>query len=228
MPQRTRLRLAVFDCDGTLVDSLSGIVAAMEGAFRAHGHAVPSSDAVRRVVGLPLVDAIAALLPELERHGHAALSESYRESFRQVRGRAEHDEPLYPGAVAAIEALEAAADTVLGIATGKSRRGLTATMEKCGLGGRFVTMQTSDDGPGKPHPDMLHRAMTHVGTAPEDTVMIGDTTFDMLMARAAGTGAVGVAWGYHGVEELRAAGAHVVVDSFAEVPAVFDSLTRRD
>ncbi len=115
---------------------------------------------------------------------------------------------------------------LLGIATGKSRRGLMATLERHGLERRFVTMQTGDNGPGKPNPDMLIRAMDETGTEPDDTVMIGDTTFDVAMARAAGAVAIGVGWGYHDAEELRAAGAHHVIGAFEELPATMNALLR--
>ncbi len=105
------------------------------------------------------------------------------------------------------------------MATGKARRGLLAVLEQHGLETRFATLQTADVGPGKPHPAMLERAMAEVGVAPSDTVMIGDTSFDMLMARSAGASAIGVSWGYHPVAELEAAGAHSIVGHFNELPA---------
>jgi phosphoglycolate phosphatase len=208
--------LVVFDCDGTLVDSQHGIVACMAAAFAAEGHAAPAAAAVRRVIGLPLAECVARLGPGLDTACHARIVDGYREQFVILRQRADHDEPLFPGALAALDAI-AARGARLGIATGKGRRGLLAVLAQHGLAERFVTLQTGDIGPGKPHPAMLERAMEETGCTPAETVMIGDTVFDMQMARNAGVHAVGVGWGYHHPAELREAGAHLLVESFAEL-----------
>jgi phosphoglycolate phosphatase len=217
-----RLRLAVFDCDGTLVDSQHSIVACMQAAFRAEGLAPPPPAAVRRVVGLPLAQSCGVLAPHEPRARHALLAERYKEAFTALRARQALDEPLFDGIVAALDALEAAG-AVLGVATGKGRRGLALTLERHGLLHRFATRQTADDAPGKPHPAMLEQAMAEVGVSPVETVMIGDTTFDMEMARAAGVAALGVAWGYHGSDELRASGALHVAAEAMEIPVYFKS-----
>jgi phosphoglycolate phosphatase len=219
------LRLAVFDCDGTLVDSVHGIVACMAAAHAAEGLAPPTAAAVRRVIGLPLIECMAHLLPDHSADRHRRLTAAYKEAFFMLRQRPDHDEPLFAGAVAVLDRL-AADGVLLGIATGKARRGLLAVLERHNLSGRFVTLQTSDSGPGKPHPAMLERAMAETGVAARDTVMIGDTSFDMLMARSAGVRAIGVAWGYHPVEELRAAGAHAVIESFSELPGLLPPADR--
>ncbi|MDR3517327.1 MAG: HAD-IA family hydrolase [Azospirillaceae bacterium] len=218
--------LALFDCDGTLVDSQHAIVAAMTAAWRCHGLADPDPAAVRRIVGLSLLAAVAALLPQGMPRDHERLAELYKEAFRDQRRLGTQEEPLYPGAVAALDAL-AAAGVWLGVATGKGRRGLMPLLEHHALTDRFVTLQTADDGPGKPHPDMIHRAQAVTGVDADRVVMIGDTSFDMLMAVAAGVGAVGVAWGYHDVAELTAAGADHIVDDFAAVPATVLGLLPR-
>lgn len=217
------VRLAVFDCDGTLVDGQHSIIASMNRAFETHGLAPPDADAVRHVVGLPLREAIVRLLPGAAAADHARLEERYVEAFSTMRRQGAIDDPLYPGAVEVLDALDRAGWT-LGIATGKGRRGLVATLDRLGLAGRFATLQTSDLGPGKPNPDMLLNAMSEAGAAPADTVMIGDTTYDMEMARRAGTVAVGVAWGYHPQEQLRRAGAHTVAQDFAELAETLASL----
>ncbi len=219
-----RPRLAVFDCDGTLLDSQHMIVAAMGAAFAGHGLAVPEAGAVRRVVGLSLIEAVAELAASLDGAFHIQIAETYKREFAGLRQRDEHDEPLYPGAREAIAAL-AGDGFVLGVATGKSRRGLRSALERHGLTDRFVTLQTADDGPSKPHPEMLRKAMAEAGAAAADTVMIGDTTFDMAMARNAGCGGIGVAWGYHPAEDLLAAGADVLVNSFSELPLAVAQLT---
>lgn len=209
-------RLAVFDCDGTLVDSQHNIVAAMEEAWRAHGLTPVPGEMVRRVVGLPLVDAIAALHPEGALEEHLRLSDVYKDAFRSLRMQADHHEPLYPGTAAALDALEQAG-WLLAVATGKSRRGLLATLSRHGLESRFIVLKTADDAPGKPNPDMLLDAMTETGAVPDTTVMVGDTVFDIEMALNARTGAIGVSWGYHEPAELVAAGAHRIIDDFADL-----------
>ena len=216
-------RLAVFDCDGTLVDSQHSIVAAMATAFEAHGYARPRPDDVRRIVGLLLVDGIARLLPDAGRDAHVALTQSYKDAFFALRQAGDVHELLYPGAVECLDSLEDGG-WLLGVATGKARRGVVASLGPHGLFERFVTVQTSDNPPGKPHPEMLFRAMAEAGTEARDTVMVGDTTYDISMARNAGTMALGVAWGYHETDELRAAGAHMIVDAFGDVAAAIEEL----
>lgn len=208
--------LAVFDCDGTLVDSQHNIVAAMTEAWRAYGLEPLAGAAVRRVVGLPLVDAIALLFPDGERRDHIALSDLYKDAFRTLRLKPDHHEPLYPGAIEALDALESGG-ALLAVATGKSRRGLVATLERHGLAERFTVLKTSDDAPGKPNPHMLLDAMSETGARPESTVMIGDTVFDIKMAINARTPSIGVSWGYHDPAELVSAGATEIVERFGDV-----------
>lgn len=218
-----KIRLAVFDCDGTLVDSEASIVAAMRGAFAAHGFAEPTAAAVRRVIGLPLKAAIARLIPDADDLFHDKLTAGYKEVFADLRRRGLALDPLYPGAPEALEAF-VSSGWLLGIATGKSRRGLLETLERHGIRERFVTLQTSDIGPGKPYPDMLLRAMAESGAEAAATVMIGDTTFDVEMARRAGVMAIGVSWGYHNGDELPAAGADALVNDFGDLFAAAETL----
>ncbi|HEX6103589.1 MAG TPA: HAD-IA family hydrolase [Alphaproteobacteria bacterium] len=209
-----RLSLVVFDCDGTLVDSQHAIVACMREAFSVHGCAAPEEAAIRQVIGLSLDEAVARLAAA----GAPAekVVEAYRQAFFAMRSRPDYNEPLFPGVAAALEALDAAG-VLLGVATGKARRGLLATLERHGLSGRFVTLQTADFNPGKPHPAMLLRAMAETGADPDRTVLVGDTSYDMEMARRAGARAVGVAWGYHDRRELEAAGADRIVERCEEL-----------
>lgn len=210
------VRLVVFDCDGTLVDSQHSVVEAMRQAFAGRGLAMPAPETVRRTIGLSLTIAMGELYPDGEPSDWAALVRDYRTASLDIRmGRNFHD-PLYPGASEAIAALDAAG-YLLGVATGKSRRGLDHTLDIFGLRDRFVTLQTADDAPSKPHPEMLRRAMAEAGSAAGETLLVGDTTFDIEMAVSAGAAPLGVSWGYHHSDELRAAGAAVVVDSFAEL-----------
>ncbi|BAI72754.1 phosphoglycolate phosphatase [Azospirillum sp. B510] len=204
------LRLALFDCDGTLVDSQFAIIDAMNRAWAEHGLGEPDPADVRRMVGLSLVEAVALLLPGRDAALHVAVAESYKHAFSSARGRGEVDEPLFPGILDTLALLEEAG-VLLGVATGKSRRGLDAVLKLHGLSGRFVTLQTADAGPGKPNPHMVQRALAETGAEEATTVMIGDTTYDIQMARNARVRSVGVSWGYHAVPDLERAGADRIV-----------------
>jgi phosphoglycolate phosphatase len=203
-------RLALFDCDGTLVDSQHNICLCMEDAFTRAGLAPPPRAETRRVVGLSLLPAMQRLLPGGDHALQVQLAEDYKTAFQRLRGRGMIEEPLFDGIADALDALESDG-WQLGVATGKSDRGLDLCLRHHGLRERFITLQTADRHPSKPHPSMIHQAMADAGSAPETTVMIGDTSFDILMAVAAGTRALGVDWGYHPAEELHAAGAYHVV-----------------
>ena len=206
-------RLAIFDCDGTLVDSQANICTAMATCFSDAGIPAPARDSTRRVVGLSLVEAVRALHPEGEHRFHLELAEGYKSVFQRMRVEGQVEEPLYDGVLELIDDLESDG-WLLGIATGKSDRGLGLCLEHHGLGGRFVTLQTADRHPSKPHPSMVEAALAEAGAAPATCMMIGDTSYDMIMAKAAGVSAIGVAWGYHDGNELLAAGA----DHVAEQP----------
>ncbi len=216
-------RLALFDCDGTLVDSQRAIVAAMREACVAAGVPAPEPAAVRSIIGLSLFDAVARLLPDLDRRRHMRVVEQYRQAVLDGRQRDGDWEPLHEGAAAALDALDEAG-ILLGIATGKSRRGLDAVLACHGLTDRFVTVQTADTAPGKPNPDMVLRASAETGIDPAATVVIGDTAHDVAMARAAGARSIGVTWGYHQRAMLRSAGADTLVDQFTAVPGTVLSL----
>lgn len=221
---RHPFQLIVFDYDGTLVDSQHAILRAMTEGFAAQGLTPPRAEAVRRVVGLNLELAVAKLLPDPSDSRLAAhVSESYRQAFLALRTAPDYHEPLFPGAREALMQLDQE-DVCLGIATGKARRGLLASLERHGLGHHFVTLQTADLAAGKPHPEMLERAMAEAGAPPQATVLIGDTSYDMTMAANALVAGVGVAWGYHEAEELRQCGAVTIVETFEELPAALAQL----
>jgi len=216
------VRLVVFDCDGTLIDSQYMIVTAMTRAFESCDLAAPPPAAICRMVGLPLIEGIARLAPDATPETCMAISDAYRRAFARMRAEGDDHEPLYPGALDVLDALEAAGWT-LGLATGKGRQGLENSLRPHGIFERFATIQTADDAPGKPDPAMLHQAMAEVGAEPQATVLVGDTTFDMEMAVRARVAGIGVAWGYHQAAELRPAGARAVVGEFAElVPLVLE------
>lgn len=208
-------RLVVLDCDGTLVDSQYRIIACMNNAFAAFDLRLPEAADVRGVVGLSLEEAIGRLLPSAS-DLIAPLAAAYRREFRALREQSPEPEPLYDGAAEAIRSLDAAG-FLLGVATGKSRRGLDAVLAAHGLASYFVTLQTADLHPGKPDPAMLRQAMAEAGAEAASTVMVGDTTFDMEMARRAGASAIGVGWGYHPPAALSPAGASTVIDGFGDL-----------
>ena len=213
------IKLAIFDCDGTLVDSGATIRSALEQAFEAHGLSCPPIEVTRKVIGLSLMESMAVLAPE---GNHAALTQTYKDAFFAMRGAGRVEEPLFDGIVELLDKLEAD-DWLLGVATGKSDRGLKHCLESHGLGGRFVTLQTADRNPSKPHPAMALAAMDEAGTEPGHTIFVGDTGWDMGCARGAGVGAIGAGWGYHEVDELTAEGAHGVAMSPNEVVALADA-----
>jgi phosphoglycolate phosphatase len=221
------LKLIVFDCDGTLVDSQHMICAAMRQAYEANNLSVPAREHLLAIVGLSLPDAfrrLSVMTSGDTAHPVEALVTCYKNAFAELRSSVEHLEPLYPGARAAVDTLAGRPDTLLGIATGKSQRGVRAVLGRHGLAERFATIQTSDDAPSKPHPGMVLAAMRETGVAPDDTVVVGDTVFDLEMARAAGARAIGVAWGYHPPAALREAGAHAMIEAFAELLPTLDRL----
>ena len=217
-------KLAIFDCDGTLVDSGATIRSALEQAFEAHGLTCPPIEVTRKVIGLSLMESMAVLAPDGD---HAALTQTYKEAFFAMRGAGQVEEPLFEGIVPLLDKLEAD-NWLLGVATGKSDRGLKHCLESHGLGGRFVTLQTADRNPSKPHPAMAIAAMAEAGTEPGGTVFVGDTGWDMGCARAAGVGAIGAGWGYHEVQELTAEGAHGVAMSPDEVVCLAEAWIERD
>jgi phosphoglycolate phosphatase len=210
------VRLAVFDCDGTLVDGQASICGAMETAFAVAGLPAPERHQVRRIVGLSLPQAMAMLLPGSEQSTRDLAAAEYRAAYRAAREAGQLAEPLYDGIPALLGALRAEG-WMLGVATGKSHRGLAHVLAMHGLTNHFTTLQTADRHPSKPHPAMLEAALAEAGCAPDDAVMIGDTAYDMAMAVSAGVRAIGVAWGYHDTAELTAAGAVAVAGSAAQL-----------
>jgi len=209
-------RLAVFDCDGTLVDGQAAICETMEQAFAVAGLPQPDRHAVRRMVGLSLPYALRELAPDASEDQRACAVDAYKEGYRALRVSGALQEPLYDGMAELIGRL-ADAGWLLGVATGKSDRGLLACLETHGIRHHFVTLQTADRHPSKPHPAMLEAALFEAGVGPAEAVMIGDTSFDMEMARAANVRAIGVDWGYHEPHELLGAGASAVAETMYQL-----------
>lgn len=217
-------RLVVFDVDGTLVDSQADILASMASAFGEVDVTEPPNENVLGIVGLSLDVAMARLAPDQSRDVQYRLVDAYKRAYMHLRVSkgSVSSSPLYPGARGVLDQLKADPNTVLGIATGKSRRGLDTLLEGHGLQRVFATEQVADFHPSKPHPSMLVAAMDETSIAPDRAVMVGDTSFDMEMARAAGMAAIGVSWGYHPREALGLA--EVVIDGFAELPSALRAI----
>lgn len=217
------LKLAIFDVDGTLIDSQAIILASMAEAHDAAGIPMPERADVLSIVGLSLPQAFATLHPELDAGQMERLSSTYKHAFGRIRaeGRAESATPFYPGAMEALERLDRDG-WLLGIATGKARRGLRHLFDAHGIEHLFVASQTADDAPSKPHPGMVENLLSATGVEAGRAVMIGDTRFDIEMGRAAGAGTVGVAWGYHPAEALHAAGAAAVIEAFDDIDGALE------
>ena len=218
----SELRLVLFDCDGTLVDSAGHIVGAMQQTFIEHGLVPPPDEAVKSIIGLSLPRAIAQLA---DRAGDALddIVLTYKRVYRDAVDPGAATEPLFPGILAMLDAL-ATPETLFGVVTGKSRHGLDRIIAGHGLTGRFITTVTADDAASKPAPEMVERALAETGASPGRTIVIGDSSFDIEMARAAGVFAMGVAWGYQPVERLEAVGAHVVAKTVGDIPGLVNGL----
>jgi phosphoglycolate phosphatase len=209
-------RLAIFDCDGTLVDSGATIFAALQLSLRENGLDVPPASACRRAIGLSLTEAMARLLPEAPAGLHRKLADDYRRAFMGLRAAGQVEEPLFDGVLDLLDALESDG-WLLAVATGKSDRGLRHCLEQHGIHARFVSLQTADSHPSKPHPSMVDQAIADANGTPGTTFVIGDTSFDMAMALAAGATGIGAGWGYHERQELIDAGAVAVADEPLQV-----------
>lgn len=217
--------LIIFDCDGTLVDSQVMIVSAMNDAFRSLGLKEPTRAQTLSIVGLSLEPAMQRLKPEGADVSPAQLANAYKDAFIRMRREQQALEPFYDGMRELVLALSERDNVLLGIATGKARRGVDHILDGHDLNGRFLTIQTADIAPSKPHPGMVLQAMAETGASPDRTVMIGDTSFDMEMGRAAGAHTIGVSWGYHSISEMRDAGAHQVVETIDALTGALDRFT---
>lgn len=217
------LRLVIFDVDGTLVDSQVMIYEAFTFAYERAGLPVPDRAAALSYVGMSLEKIFPALSPELDGTTHAALAQGYRDAYfhiRQERGSAATS-PFFPGAREVLDLFRAQDWTLLAVATGKSKRGLDKLIEGYGLEGYFVSRQTADDHPSKPSPSMVHAILAQTGVPAQKAVIVGDTSFDMDMGRAAGIKTIGVSWGYHPAATLSP---DILIDDFAALPGAVDQL----
>jgi phosphoglycolate phosphatase len=216
------LPLIVFDMDGTLIDTHGLIAEHMATAFLGNGLPEPTPAEVRQIIGLSLPIAIGRLANSSDGPFIDRLVESYRTAYRESLEHNADREPLFPGARAALDRLRNNPATLLGIATGKGLAGVHRILGNHGLAGHFVTLQTPDHNPSKPDPSMLLRAMAETGSSPNETIMIGDTVFDIELAVNAGCRSVGVTWGYHDPADLIRAGAGAMIDSYDELDAALN------
>ena len=220
------MKLAVFDVDGTLVDSREILKQASDAAFTALGLTPPPYDELRQIVGLSLREGLEILAPGRPAHIVDALTAYYKSSFGELHRDPAFVEPLYDGAAALLDRLKADGWGIA-MATGKSRRGVDTIMAMHRWADLFDSTHCADDGPGKPHPAMLLEAMAALGATPACTVMVGDTAHDIGMAKAAGVRALGVTWGFHTRAEIEASGADAVVDTFAGLAEELDRCAAR-
>ncbi|PCJ93982.1 MAG: HAD family hydrolase [Hyphomicrobiales bacterium] len=209
------MRLIIFDCDGTIVDSQLMIVATMKRAFETLGLEPPTREQTLSIIGRSLHEAMRDLTDD--DHPIEEMVQAYRASFVELRDDPRYEEPLYDGAKECLMALHARDDVLLGIATGKSRRGVDAIIELHDLHNLFATIQTADMAPSKPHPGMVYQALEETGLDAADAVIIGDTSFDMAMGKAAGITSLGVEWGYHDTPTLLRAGADKIFSTYADL-----------
>lgn len=213
-------KLVIFDCDGTLVDSQHIIIAAMQATLSFAGLPAEDDIRIRSTVGLSVREAIAALRPEEEEGALEELATIFKREFYRLRvEEAASPDPLYAGTREILGHLRDAG-FILGVATGNSRRGLDRVIEEHALHGFFTTLQTADGHPSKPHPSMIQAAALEAGVEPAACIMVGDTSYDMMMARSAGSLAVGVRWGYHSADELSQGGAHHLLDVFDQLAPI--------
>ncbi|WP_353473226.1 HAD-IA family hydrolase [Salipiger sp. H15] len=218
------LKLIIFDVDGTLVDSQADILASMRGAFAGVGMEAPSREEILGIVGLSLPQAVARLAPGVDAAMIDTMVEGYKQSYMRLRSEngTEASSPLYPHVREVLGALHARPEWLLGIATGKSRRGLDRLVDAHGIRKLFVTQQCADDHPSKPHPSMIEAALAEAGVSAHQAVMLGDTSYDMDMAASAGVHGIGVSWGYH--ERARLSSARTIIDDIRALPALLEQL----
>ena len=209
------MKAVLFDCDGTIADSARLICAIMERAFRRFDLEPPPPEATRAIIGLSLETAVLALRPSLGEATARAVAEGYRIEYRAERARPDFTEALFPGMAELVRVLAARDAVFVGMVTGKSRRGVAALTAHHGIADCFAAVRTADDCPSKPHPAMVLECCAQFGIAADRSVVVGDTSFDMEMAKAAGARALGVTWGSHSSELMRAAGADEIAGDVA-------------
>jgi phosphoglycolate phosphatase len=210
------MTLFVFDFDGTLSDSANFICDTMQQAFIAHNIPAPTHSMIRHIIGITLEQAIYTLMPTLSDTDIACITQNYKNIFQARRSDNTMHDSLFDGSLDILNAIKTH-HHIAGIATGKSLRGLNAELDRHNIRSFFIGYQTSDTHPSKPHPAMLHAMIDQAGCTAQDTIMIGDTSYDMQMAQSAGAMAIGVSWGCHDVDTLKKAGADTIIHHFSEL-----------
>lgn len=217
-------KLVVFDCDGTLVDGQHSIIDAMELCFDRQGLKAPEKSASRSIIGLSLKEAMAELIPGENDQFYIHMADEYKKAFLDLRAANVNTvEPLYEGTLEALRELDGAG-YLLAVATGKSMRGLERVLGTHAIADLFISLQTADTHPSKPHPSMIQTAILDAGSAPDHTVMVGDTSYDMLMAKSASVSGIGVSWGYHDDHILYENGAAKVLETYSQLPTLVKSM----
>jgi len=198
------MKLVVFDVDGTLIDSQFHIIESMLMAFKKYRLNAPTESAIRSIIGLSLPEAMMQLYPAGSESIHQSIIDSYIENFSLIREEVTYNKPqLFPGILTLLKELYQSNDYILGIATGKGDRGLDYVLESNEIKHYFSTIQTADNHPSKPHPSMLFSTLQETNVLPKNAVIIGDTTYDMDMGKAAKFKTIGVSWGYHPPELMK-------------------------
>lgn len=211
------MKLVLFDCDGTLVDSAHVIHRCMQASFDDHGFTQPSLSETMSIIGLSLHDAIGILLKDQKTNQLDKMVQDYKDHFFKIRTQENLLEPLYDGIRDLLDQLKKQDELILGVVTGKSTRGLIAILEGHGLSDHFLPIRTADDCPSKPHPAMVIECCDEVGIDASSTYVIGDSTFDMDMANHAKAISIGVDWGYASVAELKKSGANHIISKPSEI-----------
>ncbi|MGH6763820.1 MAG: HAD-IA family hydrolase [Phyllobacterium sp.] len=206
------MKLVLFDCDGTLIDSADIIHGCMARTFREAGLNVPELQHTRSIIGLSLDLAIGRLLDRDVDDEIIHLAEQYKANFRLMRLEPGFHEPVFDGIVDLLDTLSRHDEILIGMVTGKSRRGVRAIFDAHGFGPHFLAVRTADDCPSKPHPAMVLECCSELGVDPAATIVVGDAIYDMQMAKSAGARAVGVSWGCETIERLRSVGADDILE----------------
>ena len=217
------MRLIVFDCDGTLVDSQQTIITATETALGEFDFQAPPRRDILYAVGLPVDVALRRHAPDASDDQILNMLDIYRETYQHLVQQEDRGQVMFEGMREQIVELGQMDDTLLGIITMKSRRGLNRVVDAYDIRQYFQVLKSADDGPGKPAPDLMLDAMAETGVTAEQALMVGDTSFDIMMAKAAGARAVGVAWGYQTVDELEDSGADAIADTHEDLRAILSA-----
>ncbi|MFZ1812959.1 MAG: HAD-IA family hydrolase [Rhizobiaceae bacterium] len=218
------MRLVLFDVDGTLIDSAALIHACLAETFREAGYADPGLDGTRSVIGLTLDRAIARLLGREIDEEIQSLTARYKDLWLYFASKRELKAKFYPGMLELVRELGQRDDLLLGMVTGKSRRGVRFLIDEHGLEKTFMTWRTADDCPSKPHPAMVMECCAEAGIVPARTLVIGDTSYDMQMASSAGALALGVGWGYHARDQLLEAGARAIAETADAIASLLEEM----